>query len=66
METRNQAGRSSVASLTPCRALTLTLTLTLTSVVSAGAVRTREAPLHNAARGGLDRVASNLGLMLLR
>jgi hypothetical protein len=32
------------------------------SVVSAGAVRTREAPVHNAARDGVDRVASNLGM----
>src|SRR5260370_42562090 len=49
------AARRPVASLTPCRALTLALTLA--SVVSAGAVRTREAAVHNAARDGLDRVA---------
>lgn len=40
----------------------LMLMLTLASVVSAGAVRTREAPVHNATRDGLGRVASNLGL----
>jgi hypothetical protein len=36
--------------------------LTVASVFSAGAVRTHEAPVHNAARDGVDWVASNLGL----
>jgi pimeloyl-ACP methyl ester carboxylesterase len=43
-----------------CRALAVTLTLP--SIVSAGAVRTREAPVRTAVRDGADRVASNLGL----
>jgi hypothetical protein len=34
----------------------------LASVVSAGAVRTREAPVRNAVRDGVDRVASHLGV----
>ena len=48
------------APLAPRRVLAITLTLA--SVVSAGAARTREAPVHNAAHDGVDRVASNLGL----
>src|SRR5262249_52831300 len=49
-----------VAPLAPRRALAVTLTLA--SVFSTGAVRTREAPVHNATRDGVDRVSSNLGL----
>jgi pimeloyl-ACP methyl ester carboxylesterase len=40
----------------------LAITLVLASVFSAGAVRTHEAPVHNAARDGVARVTSNLGL----
>jgi hypothetical protein len=40
----------------------LAITLALASFLSACAIRTREAPVHNAAHGGIDRVASNLGL----
>jgi hypothetical protein len=46
----------------PARRRTLAVALTLASVVSAGAVRTREASVHNAARDGGDRISSNLGL----
>jgi hypothetical protein len=46
--------------LAPRRALAIALTFA--SVFSAGAVWTREAPVHNAARDVVDRVASNLGL----
>jgi hypothetical protein len=38
------------------------ITVALAWVFSAGAVRTREARVHNAARDGVDRVVSNLGL----
>src|SRR5262249_53664475 len=54
------ATRRPVAPLAPRRALAGTLTLA--SVFSTGAVRTREAPVHNATRDGVDRVSSNLGL----
>ena len=40
----------------------LAIAITLASVFSAGAARTREAPVRNAARDGADRVASNLGV----
>jgi hypothetical protein len=40
----------------------LAVTIIAGSVVSAGAVRTRDAPVQNAARDGADRVASSLGL----
>jgi hypothetical protein len=49
-----------VAPSVPHRALAIALTLA--SVLSVGAVRTREAPVHNAARDVVDRVASNIGL----
>jgi hypothetical protein len=54
------ATRRPVALLAPRRALAITLALA--SVFSAAAVRTREAPVKSAARDGLDRVASKLGL----
>ena len=54
------AARRPVAPLTPRRGLAIAITLA--SVFSAGAARTREAPLRNAAREGADRVASNLGV----
>jgi hypothetical protein len=54
------ATRCHVAPPVPRRALALALALA--SVFSAGAVRTRESPVHNAARDGVARVASNLGL----
>jgi hypothetical protein len=40
----------------------LAIAITLASVFSAGAARTREAPVRNAARDGADRVASSLGV----
>jgi len=54
------AARRPVAPLTPSRGLAIAITLA--SVFSAGAARTREAPVRNAARDGADRVASNLGV----
>ena len=39
----------------------LAITIVLGAAFSAGAVRTREAPVHNAARDGADRVVSNVG-----
>ena len=40
----------------------LSVALALASAFAAGAARTREATVHNAARDAADRVASNLGL----
>src|SRR5271157_1694082 len=40
----------------------LAITIVLGAVFSAGAARTREAPVRNAARDGADRVASSLGV----
>jgi hypothetical protein len=54
------ATRRPAAASAPRRALAITLALA--SVFSAAAVRTREAPVHNAARDGVDRVGSNLHL----
>ncbi|MBV8676783.1 MAG: hypothetical protein JO355_06390, partial [Planctomycetaceae bacterium] len=53
------AGRP-VAPLSPCRGLAITIMLG--SVLSAGAARTREASVHNAARDGADRIISSLGV----
>jgi hypothetical protein len=53
------AGRP-VAPLSPRRGLAIMIMLG--SVLSAGAARTREAPVHNAARDGADRIASRLGV----
>ncbi len=39
----------------------LAITIVLGAAFSAGAVRTREAPVLNAARDGADRVVSNVG-----
>src|SRR5262249_44455621 len=49
-----------VAPLTPRRGRALALAVA--SVFSVGAARTREAPVHNAARDAADRVVSNLGV----
>jgi hypothetical protein len=54
------AARRHVAPLAPRRGLALALALA--AVLSAGAARTREAAVRNAARDGADRVASNLGV----
>ncbi|MFO0892644.1 MAG: lysophospholipase [Isosphaeraceae bacterium] len=54
------AVRRLVAALTPGRRLAIAITLA--SALSAGAARTREAAMRNAAREGADRVTSNLDM----
>jgi hypothetical protein len=54
------AARRPGAPLTTSRGLAIAITLV--SVFSAGAARTREAHVHNAARDGAERVASSIGV----